>query len=150
MGEEQELWVTVSEAAELLGRHERTIRRWEKTGKIPSDRTGPVLRVDIAGVVPYNAGTAPGATGAPPVQGEVVTEADLLRAENEQLRESLEDLREVVHDLRRQRDFLQQALTESQQNLALSQAIAQALTPQQPQLTDGTHTRRWWEFWQRD
>ena len=40
-------WVTVAEAAEALGKSDRTIRRWIADGKIPVDRTGPVIRVDI-------------------------------------------------------------------------------------------------------
>jgi hypothetical protein len=44
--------VTVSEAVRLLGKTERTIRRWVDTGAIPADATITPLRVDIAGRLP--------------------------------------------------------------------------------------------------
>lgn len=118
-------WLTVAEAARALGKAERTIRRWAKTGKVPTDRTGPGLRVDVGGLLPPHAGTVPA----------VLTELDLLQAENERLRESLDDARA-------ERDYLREAL-------ARAQAVALALSGEPRQLTDGRPRRRWRWPWER-
>lgn len=124
-------WATVREAAELLGRSERTVRRWITAGKIRVDRTGPAIRVDIARLVPVSTTTAEGM----PLRGQVVGDVELLQAEIERLRESLEDARA-------ERDRLWQAL-------AQSQAVSLALAPERPQLTDGRPRRRWRWPWAR-
>ena len=121
----REQWATVSEAAAILNRSERTIRRWITAGKVAVDRTGPTIRIDIARLVPVGAATARGM----PLHAEIVGEADLLKAELERLREQLEDTRA-------ERDRLWQALADSQ-------ALARALVPERRQLTAG-QARSWW------
>ena len=92
----QERWVTVAVAAKALGKSERTIRRWVADGKIPSDRTTPVLRVDIAGLTPAHATTTP----------DAASEVAALQAE-------IERLRAVLAEVREDRDYLRQALAAS-------------------------------------
>ena len=42
-------WMTVPDAARLLGKSERTIRRWIDAGKLDTDRIGPRLLVQVPG-----------------------------------------------------------------------------------------------------
>ena len=99
-------WLTIKAAAETLGRPERTIRRWATDGKLPADRSGPVILVDIAG---HTAATGPATTA------KVTTTADemaTLRAENE-------TLRAVLAEVRSERDYLRQAHAATVQSVAL-------------------------------
>ena len=121
-------WTTISQAAQLLGKSERTVRRWEKGGKLPSDRTGPGIRVDIGALLP----------DIPEVVETVfdtTSEVDVLRAEAERLRRDLADCQAEC-------DRLWTALDNAQ-------AIAVAVAGARPRLTDGQPRRRWWELWKR-
>ena len=122
-----ERWVTVAEAAEALGKSERTIRRWLADGKVAGDRTGPAILVDIAGHMPPADVPKPeGDTTTPDVAGEVAA----LQAEIERLREALDTCQA-------ERDRLWQSLDNAQ-------AIALALTGERRLLTErvGERPRR--------
>jgi hypothetical protein len=99
--EQQARWVTIADAARLLGKNERTIRRMMASGRLANDRTGPLIRVDIG----------PHMTGE--VSGLDVT---VLVAENERLKA-------VLEEIRAERDYLRQvhamALTLTKQIEAL-------------------------------
>lgn len=41
------MFATITEASELLGVHERTVRRWIVAGKLPSRRLGRTIRIPI-------------------------------------------------------------------------------------------------------
>jgi len=110
--------VSVAEAARILGKSERTIRRWERDGKIPSDRTGPGIRVDIGGLLPD-------------AVGQVLTQADVLQVE-------LERLQERVDDLTAERDFLRDRLLQAE-------ALSLMLAGERRQLTPGRRFRWPWQ-----
>ena len=110
-------WVSVREAARLLGRSERSVRRWVAEGKLIVNRSGPVTVVDIGGQVP----------GVDVTTADVTGEVDRLQAGCDRLREVLasvtgerDRLREVVSDLRSERDRWQAAFEREQASLALS------------------------------
>ena len=44
-------WMTVPDAARLLGKSERTIHRWIDAGKLDTDRAGPRLLVQVPGEI---------------------------------------------------------------------------------------------------
>ena len=50
MTEQEAKWVRVGEAARILDKSERTVRRWMTGGKIPVDRTKDTVLVDISGI----------------------------------------------------------------------------------------------------
>ena len=94
--------------AEALGKSDRTIRRWIADGKIPVDRTGTVIRVDIRGRCDDNDTTTPTVAElqamVPRLEGEVdylrqalavslSTQHDLVRALPEPEPEALEEPR---------------------------------------------------------
>jgi len=118
-----ERWVTIAAAAELLGKSERTIRRWEHDGKIEADRTGPVLRVNIAGLAP--------------AQSPAMPNVAALQAE-------IDGLRALLAEVRSERDNLRSAL-------ANAQALSMSLTGDQRLLTEraGEPRRRFRWPWQR-
>ena len=95
-------WVTIKAAAALLNTPERTLRRWAAAGKLPTDRSGPVILVDIA------------ATG-PATTAKVTATADEMAA----LRAEIERLRAVLAEVRSERDYLRSAVAASMQNIAL-------------------------------
>ena len=96
-----EQWLTIKAAAEALGRPQRTIRRWASDGRLPSDRSGPLILVDIA------------ATG-PATTAKVTATADEVTA----LQAEIERLRAVLAEVRSERDYLRQAHAASMQNVA--------------------------------
>lgn len=124
-------WVSIRQAAQLLAKSERTIRRWERDGKLTSDRTGPGILVDIGGLMPDK----------PEGVGTVIdtsSEVDLLRAEIERLQERLADCQA-------ERDRLWTALDNTQ-------ALALTMAGERPMLTEeaGKRPRRSWRWpWQR-
>lgn len=81
-------WVTIREAAALLGKSERTIRRWVSSGRLGINRDVSPHRVDISGYAP-----------AEPDKPDV----DTLVAENERLKRR-------VKELEADKIFLQNAL----------------------------------------
>lgn len=122
-------------AARLLGKSERTVRRWVADGKLAADRAGTALLVDIARHMPdTEAATPSGAAAMPDTTGEL----DALRAEVTRLREALDTCQA-------ERDRLWQSLDNAQ-------AIALALTGEQRLLTERASEarRRWWPPWRRE
>lgn len=49
---------TVSEVAEILKVHEKTVRRWISEGRIPVVRIGRLIRIDAAALDEFLAGSA--------------------------------------------------------------------------------------------
>lgn len=109
-------WVTVKEAVELTGRSERTIRRWIGTDKIPTDRKGPVTRVDIAGLIP-----------------DIPLQQVTYSGDEAALQQEVDRLTAEVARLQAERDRMWE-LARQAQALALSYAPKQ-LAPPQPRRT---------------
>lgn len=87
-----ERWVTIPQAAALLDKTERTIRRWVTDGDIPSQHVGRRLMVDV------------GARVAPETDPATLQkQVDLLRAD-------VTHLQTLVDQLTGERDYLRSAL----------------------------------------
>ena len=117
-GTDTTLWVTVREAAERLGKSERTIRRWIAAEKLRVDRTTPVMRVDIAGHVYDNAGQTPVGDVTMPVSDRTTPGVDAgrvaeLEAEVTRLSAVLAEVRDALQDARTERDDWKAALAEN-------------------------------------
>lgn len=119
-------WVTVGEAADALRKSERSVRRWIQREQIPVDRTGPVIRVDISGLV-----------SAMPTRGETLpAEVATLQAENDMLRAEVERL---TADNARLWEQLDKA-----------QSLAMTLAGQSDRLLEAPGRKRWRWPWQRE
>jgi len=117
MDTNNEQWVTIAAAAEALSRSERTIRRWASDGRLPADRSGPVILVDVAGQVSDTMAAAPDMAGQ--VADAVTPEIEALRAKVVTLQAEVRRLGDVLAEVRSERDYLRQAHAASMQNVAL-------------------------------
>jgi hypothetical protein len=110
-------WVSVSEAAELLGKSERTVWRWVKRGKLAIDRSVTPHLVNVSDTV---SDIDTDKTVTPTVTPDRVSElegtverlrekVDRLASENEQLQADNDRLRDVLGEVRGERDYLRQA-----------------------------------------
>lgn len=117
----------MAEAARLLGRSQRTVRRWIADGKLAVDRSGPVIVVDVGGHV----------TGTDTTTADVTGEVDRLLAEVARLRADLADVRA-------ERDSWRVAF-EREQALAMSLSSERLLLGER---AGERPRRRWrWQFW---
>ena len=91
-------WVRVTDAAQLLGVSERTIRRWIQAGRLPSDDMGSATRVDVSG---ERQAQGPATPDMPDSAGHDVELAEL-RVRVQMLTEQRERLEEQLDHWRRQ------------------------------------------------
>ena len=129
-------WETVSRAAEILNKSERTIRRWIAADKIPHKKSPSGIVIDISELVTTDFEQEPAEPDMPPVDNELLIRLARLEAENELLRED--------------RDYLRQALAAAMET---TQNLITAGTPEDDTKTTKTKTstedkkRRWyWPF----
>lgn len=106
-------WVTVTDAAALLGKSERTIRRWVADNKLEVDKSETPYLVNVTGMIPAHAG--------PSDQGDIAA----LKAEIKALKAQIEGLETLIDELRGQRDYLRQVIAAS---LTQSQKLLEAKT----------------------
>ena len=88
--------MTLAEAAQKIGKSERTVRRLIKDGKIQAEKVGGVWQIsDLAGLEPpAEAGeTADVGGGLPALAEQLRSEVEYLRKENEELRKELQESR---------------------------------------------------------
>jgi len=125
-----EKWLSVAEASELIGRSERTIRRWLAQNKIPSKKTAAGLRVDVSEFASDTDTTEAAETPANDTERLAALEAEneLLKRENQRLWGALE-----------------LAMTNQQR-------LIEASAPGPDTGADTTpgdkNKRKWWQFWQ--
>lgn len=118
------LWVSVSEAARLTGKSERTVRRWMAGGRLQKkDNVGELVVGVPPDLVTYDR------------QGRTTSDNAPLQTETLRLQAEVDKLSEIVRQLTGERDYLRQAL-------------AAALTAQQKALPEHT-ARPWWALWRR-
>ena len=91
-----EKWVTITEATKLLGKSDRTIRRWESKGELPSQRRAGRVYVNVAGF--------------PIVEPESEPEPE---PDLQALQVEVERLRAVLEEIKNERDYLRQLLAVS-------------------------------------
>jgi len=125
-------WHTLSEAARLTGKSERTIRRKVAGGRLTTKREGDVLWVDLTGIPLLS----PDKLAATPDTSDILAERDRLAAERDRLAAEVAHLSQRVDDLTGERDYLRSALATS---LSLQQRAIEAPAP-----------GRWRWPWQRD
>ena len=121
-----ENWTTIKESCRLLGKNDRTIRRWVTSGRLPCKRTSEGLRVDIAAVMPSGNAAA----------------TDRAQADTALLLAQIQHLTEQVRTLTEERDFLKDTLQRDQQ-LRLAE-----LSTHQLASTAEAGRRPFWKFWQ--
>lgn len=128
--EDGERWLTVTEAAELVGIDSSTIRGWYRSGRIPSQRTegdhGAYL-------VPLSAILRLGVVDAPAADDIIDLDADL---DDDDVGER-SALRRALDDARRQVDFLRQQLAESAAGERAATARAEAAEAEVARLRAG-------------
>ena len=96
-------WVTIKKATELLGKSDKTIRRWVDQDKLPIDRSQRPYRVDIS--------TYYQDTGTPrPDMSSVSSTVDTLTAEVDRLTTQVDQLQRWNEELLGERDYLRQML----------------------------------------
>ena len=104
-----EHWVTIREATEILGRTDRTLRRWVAQGKVVIDKSQTPFVVDISDYYQPPEAAAPDtpdmATGADTMR----TGTDGLTVEVDRLTAQVDHLQELLEDARRERDAWKQA-----------------------------------------
>jgi len=111
MTDDGHIWTSVAEAARLLRKSERTIRRWVSANKLPcKDNTGQKL-----------VGLAPELVEASASAGQKTDMSDMarLREEAARLRTENEKLSTIVRQLSEERDYLRQALAVALSNQRL-------------------------------
>lgn len=118
-----ENWTTIKESCRLLGKTDRTIRRWIASGRLPCQRTSEGLRVNIGAVM--KSGHATDNDKAQAANNDtILLQADVRR------------LTETVMALTADRDYLRDALQREQQ-VQLVRQIPDNLE---------SSRRRWWQI----
>ena len=118
-------WITVTEVARLLGKSERTVRRWMTGGRLTWKDTPEGKLVDFASHSTGGGVTAPGIA--------------VLEKENTRLQAEVDKLAELVRQLTDERDYLRRA-----------HEASLSLVAQQQKLLPAPGNRPWWQFWRRD
>ena len=98
-----EHWVTIKEATELLGKSDKTMRRWVAQGKLPIDRSLRPFMVDISAHY-QDTGTAG------PDMSSTSKSVDMLAAEVDRLTTQVDQLQRWNEELLGERDYLRQML----------------------------------------
>ena len=93
---DDERWVTITEATKLLGKSDRTIRRYEAKGELPSVRRAGRVYVNVAGL--------------PIIEPEPEPEPE---PDLQALQVEVERLRAVLEQVKSERDYLRQLLAVS-------------------------------------
>jgi len=158
MSDDNRRLMTIAEAVQVLGKSERTVRRWMTTGRLPVVDTPNGKMVDLSGEVALP-GASPGSAGHTPDadRQRLAAEAERLQAlvskqeaeiaglhaqlsdvaaDRDRMAGRVDDLTRQVDDLTGERDYLRSAL-------------AAALTLQTKALP-APHSRPWWQFWRRE
>ena len=117
-------WTSVIEASKLLGKSERTIRRWMAGGRLSVREVPTGQEVNIG---PYLLN--------PNMTDDAMPETTDRRATLASLRQEVAMLRELNRQVTDERDYLRQAL-------------GMALSLQQKQIAETVETgrRHWWQF----
>ena len=125
-----ERWVGVAEAAALLGKSDRTIRRMVSDGRLTSRKDGARLLVEVSDVLPASAGLV-----------SDVSSPDVIIAS---LRAELDTLRGYVEHLSDENDKLWR-------QVEAQQSVIEALTQVREQKAiEGPAVRPWWQFWRSE
>lgn len=125
-------WVTVTEAADLLGKSRRTIRRWATQAKLPSKDTPKGKLVDVSG---HLAGSERPSSDVGGLQGRVAT-----------LTADVDNLTEVVRSLADERDYLRDRVKAQEDLLHEQNVIIQTMQmTKQKALPDPAKRRSWWK-----
>ena len=125
-------WVTVTEAAQLLGKSARTVQRWADTGRLPVTRHGRRVLVDI-GAEHYvidgedvdrggQIGVDDTSSAAPPdaTDRDMSAEVADLAVELAHVKVQLEQMTRTCEDTRQERDYWRQVATREQELHAMT------------------------------
>jgi len=124
---EAEQWVSVAQASEIIGKSQRSVRRWIKSGQLRSRETPSGLQVEVSEYAQAEEPKTPG--GATERLAALEAENTLLKRENERL---------------------WQALAMAMQNeQRLIEAQTPGTAPGDAPAKEGERPRPWWRFWER-
>lgn len=125
-------WVTIGQAAAILEKSERTIRRWVASGRLSVDKAAIPHKVDIAAELSASDEAAPPDTDQSPRTDNDAPDADI---NGVRLQAEIDRLQALLDDTRADRDYLRQAL-------------AAALSDRKQ--VEAGQPRRWRWPWQRE
>jgi len=140
-------WVTVTEAVKLLGKSERTIRRWMAKGRLPSRSEGRSVLVDVTGERQAQRHDTPVIEPDTDRLEELSESIKKLYSRVQRLTKERDRLKADLEMLAIQRDTLEVRLQETQEERDQWRGQAAALTQNQRLLAERTGRRfRWpWE-----
>ncbi len=104
-----EHWVTIREATELLGRTDRTLRRWVAQGKLHIDKSQTPFRVDISDYHQSSETAEPDTPDMTANADTVRTGVSPVTVEVDRLSAEIVRLQELLEDAKNERDSWRQA-----------------------------------------
>ena len=104
-----EHWVTIREATEILGRTDRTLRRWVAQGKLHIDKSQTPFVVDISDYYQLSETAEPDTPDMSADADTMRTGASGLAVEVDRLSAEVVRLQELLEDARNERDSWKQA-----------------------------------------